>query len=535
MRHLRPVQVYGRIWFRLYRPSIDLSPTPPVRPVSGVWQIPAARKPSLLHPRVFRFLNEEYALVDPRDWDDPAVDKLWRYNLHYFDDLNAEDAESRYDWHKTLLSRWVFENKPGRGTGWEPYPTSLRIVNWIKWVLAGNDLPSECEHSLAVQTRWLSKRIEYHLLGNHLWANAKALVFAGVFYEGPEAAQWLSIGLRLLRRELKEQVLPDRGHFERSPMYHAIVLSDLLDLTQLATIYSDVLPYKNVKAWRGEIPRMLRWLAVMTHPDGGIALFNDTALGTAPRLFDLEAGARELGIAFDTRLSTPLYELPESGYVRLQKGPAVLITDVGNIGPDYLPGHGHADTLSFEMSLYGQRVIVDTGTSRYDVSDERLVQRGTRAHNTVQVDEEDSSEVWSSFRVARRAMPFDKTIREEAGFLTIECAHDGYKRLRGQPLHRRQWSIGDNRLQVRDRIEGRFSMAVARFYFHPDITVVEDEKNGTGILRLPKGEEVIWHVKGGCQSVLSSNYHPEFGLSMPNQYLEVVLNHNEAEVEFSWS
>src|SRR5262249_13815017 len=146
-------------------------------------------------------------------------EKLWRYNLHYFDDLNAYDAAQRQEWHCSLLSQWVCENTPGFGTGWEPYPTSLRMVNWIKWVLTGNRLPAECIQSLAVQARWLSQRLEIHLLGNHLLANAKALLFAGIFFDGAEADEWLVRGLRILEREVAEQVLPDGGHIERSPMY----------------------------------------------------------------------------------------------------------------------------------------------------------------------------------------------------------------------------------------------------------------------------------------------------------------------------
>jgi hypothetical protein len=56
-------------------------------------------------------------------------------------------------------------------------------------------MPSaECVHSLAVQARHLSRRLEYHLLGNHLFANAKALVFAGLFFQGDEADAWLADG-----------------------------------------------------------------------------------------------------------------------------------------------------------------------------------------------------------------------------------------------------------------------------------------------------------------------------------------------------
>ena len=142
--------------------------------------LPARRPISLVDHERFHFLNEIHDLSE-HDWDGDTLEKLWRYNLHYFDDLNAQDAATRKDWHRALLVRWVRENPPATGTGWEPYPTALRIVNWIKWSLAGNELPDECLESLAVQTRWLAKRLEIHLLGNHLFANAKALVFAGLF------------------------------------------------------------------------------------------------------------------------------------------------------------------------------------------------------------------------------------------------------------------------------------------------------------------------------------------------------------------
>ena len=533
IRHLRPVQIYGRLWFRLHHPLIDLSPAPPARILNAKAVLTGWRGSSLLFPMVFRFLNEEHELAGVDDWDNPSVGKLWRYNLHYFDDLTAEGAETRTKCHELML-RWVDEKPPGHGMGWEPYPTSLRMVNWIRWSLAGGILSPECMQSLAVQARWLSEKLEHHLLGNHLWANAKALVFAGMFFDGSEAVRWLTVGLKLLRRELQEQVLEDGGHFERSPMYHAIVLSDLLDLVELSVIYPDALPMNDVSAWREIIPRMLYWLAVMTNPDGKIALFNDAAFGIAPRLRDLEDGAKALGIVFDNYLEGPMHNLPETGYVRLQKGPAVVIADLGEIGPDYMPGHAHADTLSFEMSLYGQRVIVDTGTSRYDVSDERMMQRGTSAHNTVQVDEEDSSEVWSSFRVARRARPFDLTVRQDHNLLIIDASHDGYKRLNGSPVHRRHWSLSDRSLLIQDIIDGSFTNAVSRFHFHPDLMVVAEDNCEAGTLRLLHGEKIIWHAKGGGKSLVTSTYHPEFGLSIPNRCLNVEFEGNICEVKFTW-
>ncbi len=104
---------------------------------------------------------------------------------------------------------WIRANPPGHGDAWEPYPVSLRIVNWAKAWAGGMALPPEAIHSLAVQARWLMQRLEWHLLGNHLFANAKALVLAGLLFEGAEAQAWLDTGLAILAEQVPEQVLAE--------------------------------------------------------------------------------------------------------------------------------------------------------------------------------------------------------------------------------------------------------------------------------------------------------------------------------------
>ncbi len=93
-------------------------------------------------------------------WNDPAADKLWLYNLHYFDDLNAAGRDAREAWHRALMARWIAENPPGHGNGWEPYPLSLRARELDAWALAGHALPEAAVQSLAVQARWLTQRLE---------------------------------------------------------------------------------------------------------------------------------------------------------------------------------------------------------------------------------------------------------------------------------------------------------------------------------------------------------------------------------------
>src|SRR5205823_2685066 len=216
---------------------------------SAVFPLPPLREGSLVEENVFRFLNVERSLSDAADWNDPSADRLWLYNLHYFDDLNAAGRGRRRAWHERLIARWITENPPGFGAGWEPYPLSLRIVNWIKWEWSGFSLSDAAVHSLAVQARYLRGRLEYHLLGNHLLANAKALVFAGLFFEGDESRKWLDLGLGILESELTEQILADGGHFERSPMYHSIVFGDVLDLLAMSRVFPSVLPPRASERW----------------------------------------------------------------------------------------------------------------------------------------------------------------------------------------------------------------------------------------------------------------------------------------------
>jgi uncharacterized heparinase superfamily protein len=536
LRHLKPIQLYGRIRYRLVRPGVDLRPAAPLRSTNRrAWAKPAARRISLVGAERFCFLNETHNLVD-LGWDDPALEKLWRYNLHYFDDLNAQDALERTKWHRALLSRWVRDNPPGIGTGWEPYPTSLRIVNWIKWALGGNTLPPECVQSLAVQARWLSQRLEIHLLGNHLFANAKALVFAGVFFDGPVAEEWLKKGLSILEREVQEQVLSDGGHFERSPMYHALALEDVLDLINLSCVTPAYFGSALVERLPATVSRMLRWLRVMTHPDGKIALLNDAAFGIAPDYVVLTEYARRLAVPVEEGALGAIEALPDSGYVRLQNARAVVICDVAPVGPDYLPGHAHADTLSFELSLDGQRVLVNGGTSTYEPGPERQRQRGTAAHNTLAVDGQDSSEVWCGFRVARRARPFGVCWGEEDGGLWLRGAHDGYRRLPGCVIHHRRWVLHPNGLTIEDRVEGRFRKASLFLHVHPEVAVREDDRPGA-VFRLISGEggQVrLWADPPTDLSLARSTWHPEFGRSVGSTIFTASLRGESSVTRLSW-
>ena len=533
LRHLRPIQFYGRLYFRLITPQVCTDETKIELRPQGKWNEPARRLASLVGPGEFVFLNEWGSLTE-HGWDGPDKSKLWRYNQHYFDDLNAEQAASRIEWHKNLIRDWIASNPPSMGSGWESYPTSLRLVNWIKWSLTRGELPAYCLESMVIQARWLEKRIEWHLLGNHLFANAKALVFSGIYFSGSEADRWLNRGISILEREISEQILPDGGHFELSTMYHALIFEDLLDLCNLLECYKSNLPIQFVKlleSYKKATSKMLMWLDSMSHTDGELSFFNDAAFGIAPRSYELRQYATRLGIS-NLCLQGRSKDLAYSGYVRLESENVVALLDIASIGPDYLPGHAHADTLSFELSLYGQRLLVNTGTSCYQRGRERLYQRGTIAHNTVAISEENSSEVWSSFRVARRARPFNKKVDIDSLPMCVECSHDGYKRLDGSPTHTRSWILYRDKLVVEDTVDSPDLPAQARFYFHPAVDL--ETLGHEGLALLLGGQQAQWFVECGIAHYEDSEWFPEFGKSISNKCLVVDLVNGRSKIHWRW-
>lgn len=506
--HLRPVQIYGRIWHKLHRPRPDLRPAPPPRALPA-WRGPHLRKPSLIGEATLRLLGDERTIAAASDWQHVHPTALWMYNLHYFEDLDAPGE--RAAWQHALLDRWLAQNPPGVGIGWDAYPTSLRMVSWIRWLLRGNAPRPGMLASLAVQARWLSQRLEHHLLGNHLFVNAKALVFVGAFFSGPEADGWLREGHRLLARELAEQLLDDGGHFERSPMYHALILEDVLDLIALG----ELAPAAEIARLRDDATRMVAWLIAMTHPDGELSLVNDATGGVAASTAALVAYASSLGIAAP---SSRTADLAASGYTRLERDGAVLIADTGELGPSYLPAHGHADTLSFELSVRGRRILVDSGVSEYGTSAERVRQRGTAAHNTVVVDGYDSSEVWSGFRVGRRAHVHARAVTDTS----IRAEHDGYRRV----IHARAWRL-DRGLVITDELRGAGQHRVEpRFHFALDVQPVQLGPHtwslGNGI-EIELDPRCTWRLVDGT-------LHPAMGVTV---HAKVLAGSIETELPFA--
>jgi uncharacterized heparinase superfamily protein len=468
--------------------------------------------------QLFRFLSEINNIVEI-GWDNPSISKLWRYNLHYFEYLLQDNSDERYLASQIqIIDNWIDNNHFGKGTGWEPYPTSLRIINWTKWHWKTNLLSERGKISLWNQVRHLESRPEYHLLGNHLFINAKALFYACAFFKLNEETRIYKTAISIINEEINEQFLEDGAHFELSPMYHSLAMEDLLDLISI----SDQLPSNFPKEVIIEkFEKGMLWLQTMIYNNEELAHFNDCANGIAPKFSQLVNYAYELGI-LGPNLDVPKFIYHKSsGFFVFKDNDFHLITDFGKVGPDYLPGHAHADTLSFELSIKGHRVVVNSGTSVYGSTKERIRQRGTSAHSTVQIDNQDSSEVWSGFRVAKRAAPFDINVNYSMdGLMSFSGSHDGYKRNLGSPIHNREFIYSNSSWKINDQISGSGNQVVSRYFIHPDIEITKAEQE---FLLSKDGEPIVKLIIESPHDavICGSTYHDKFGSSMKNKCIQI--------------
>jgi uncharacterized heparinase superfamily protein len=538
LKYLKFTQVYHRVLKRFSHPKAHLV-IGECAVNHGNWIVQELYSQKFSNETEVEFLNHKGAVNSLNDWNSDKEEKLWLYNLHYFDDLNSFGSQSRRELQKHWVDKWIDETPAvNKGNGWESYTLSLRIVNWTKAFLSGLVTDEKTLNSLAQQADFLSQDLEKHLLGNHYFVNLKALMFAGCYFTGEEADTWVAIALKGYESELKEQVLSDGGSFELTPMYHAIMLTDLLDLYNLFNTFPSRVPDSAVLLTKQTIVKMFGWLHIMNLGDGKVSFFNDSAFGIAPENNTLREYATKLGFKIN-ELELPegalvCHNLQNSGYVSVKTVDMSLIADLAPVGPSYIPGHAHADSLSFEMSLAESRIFVNSGTSLYGMSNERLRQRGTSAHNTVVINSKNSSEVWSGFRVARRANIGNRVVGKVTPEQTVafSAAHNGYKKQGVNCIHHRTWNISLNTCEIKDYLQGEFDSSVGYLHLHPNVKVISCE-NDKCILN-SKDHEIELEVMGANLVLDESTWHPEFGVVIPSKKLTLRYKQPRVTYRIKW-
>lgn len=497
VRFLKLKQIYYRIYYvsrKKVRNLLRISY--PLQLESAPVQLKLA--PSLVSPKSFTsdktytFLNQSHSFQDEIDWNYHGYGKLWAYNLNYFDWLQQNElpvqtaVEQIHDY---------IEKSHSLKDGLEPFPISIRGINWIKFISYNGINDPLINNTLLAHYHILTKHLEYHLLGNHLLENGFSLLFGACFFGNQH---FFLKAKEILISELNEQILPDGAHFELSPMYHQIMLYRVLDCINVLKNNDlhkdDLLLFLEQKA-----AVMLGWLDKISFQSGHIPLFNDSANAIAPTTSELKKYAASLQIPS----SSPT--LSESGYRKKRSHNYECILDVGNIGPDYIPGHAHSDTFNFELYVRNIPLIVDTGTSTYTANSQRHSERSTSAHNTVMVNAKEQSEVWGGFRVANRA----KIIALNESDELISATHDGYKHMGA--YHTRTFDFRNGGIQINDIIGTSYPYgSTAYFHFHPERNpkLMNNSINAGDVTLMFSGE--ISNI-----TLASYNYAPMFNTLIP--------------------
>jgi uncharacterized heparinase superfamily protein len=552
-RYLKLSQLYWFIRRRIIKTQTTVQSLPDnILRRDWVWSLEStANDKQAIAAVEFCFLNvsRSYPLA-AIDWAPQDVNRLWRYNLHYFDfllDSRRTISEKNY-----LINDWIHKNPLGSEPAWEPYTASLRIVNWIKFLSHPQSTSGYADalRSLYQQVLWLEQNLELHILANHYFENLKSLLFAGVFFQGTDADRWKNLAVAELEEQLREQILPDGCHYERTPQYHCVILDDVLDLLELTNLASNLFYPRFVEQLKNIAKRMSVFLADILNPLGQYPLFNDSAFYDVAPLDILRRAEQLLGEALVVSSGAvaagrenAIVQHHAAGFYGYRAGNDWFMIDCGGIGPAYQPGHTHCDFLSYELMIGGIPLVVDTGVLEYEPGAMRHHVRSTAAHNTVQVDDVEQSEIWGEFRVARRARKRSAEIRRRPEGIVFEGSFIGFFAV-GEILHKRLVHIETDLTglpvawNIKDVVSGKGGHRLRSYiHLHPEITpVLQDEKlsfdyDGKSLACL------IVSPSNNANPIITieaSTYCPEFGRAVPSHVVMIEMQ-TELPTEFGYT
>jgi hypothetical protein len=460
LRHLQPKQILYQVIYRVLPHPRRKTGQPANWMKIALTDFPL--KPTSLEVREahwhFTFLNKsaEFNNSQP-DWTFQVHGMLWAYNLNYLDFLHQSSMIRPLG---ISLIRSFYDNVNKNNIGRQPYPTSLRIINLSKFIVQHQVYEAWLLSALVADLNALSRRLEFHLLANHLLENALAL-YVGSLLTRQEKT--LAKAKELLVDQLSVQILEDGMHFERSPMYHLIILERLLDALNFAKTAGDQLQHQLEFHARKMLCMAQNWLHLHRVP-----AFQDSAYDIALPLETLHSYGTSLLQDADSPKPTPL---TSSGYRCLEQNDLTIWLNVGEIAPAFQPAHAHSDELSYELFDNGKPVVVNTGTSTYEKNRRRFIERSSQSHNCVYFDGDNLSDVWSGFRVGYRArvrLDYDTSELVQANCQTY-----------GADIQRR-FQKNSNGIEIIDQILSRTNKkeASGAIHFHPHVQLrrISDNK-----------------------------------------------------------
>lgn len=474
----------------------------------------------------FSFLGRERGCGPTVDWGLPGgaeEDRLWAMNLHYFE---HSEALATADWAE-LVRQWIAAN-PGSmprpsWAAWNPFSLSIRLVSWLQQlVLRQSELEPQLADivagSAASQLRFLERRLETDIGGNHLFKNILALIWGSAALRCDDAGRWRSLGLRLLERELG-QFLADGVHFERSISYHAQVMGDLLSIRH--ALRGDVLAGRIDRA----ILKGVQAAVDLAHPDGLCALFGDSGLTMARSPDELERAAATMTGPMPSRRTDFAFE--DAGYFGVRDAAGLLVVDAGPLGPDALPGHAHGDMFSFEWSLDGERLIVDQGVFEYVAGTRRQASRSAWSHNTVAAPDADQGDFFGAFRLGRRCRLRSREHVVGDGRLQLQAEHSGFIGQAGA-RHQRRIEATPTAIRIEDRLSRPVKGACANLLLGPDVTVARNPDASLALVGARAKATLRCHADVRVENAV---WWPDMGVEVPTRRLRIPLSGAEGWFE----
>ena len=425
-------------------------------------------------------------------------------DLHGFDwlrDLRAVGGDTPRRRARALVSDWMDTYAAWHPDAWRPDILGRRVSAWLGQygffcASADDGFRARYLDSLTRQIRHLNRSLPGCADGESLFVAIKGLILGSVALPGRAAA--LNKGLRLFERQLRRQFLPDGGHVSRCPGTHAQVLRHIVDVRSALLAASRELPPSLINA----IDRAAPFLRMLRHNDGSLAMFNG-GQGVPEWFLDMllaQADAR----------GRPPARAPHSGYERITANRALLLIDTGQPAPPGLDATAHAGTLSFELSVGKERIIVNCGHHAAPGPWARA-SRTTAAHSTLVVDNTNSTAV-SDHGLGRGPENITTKREDSDGASWVEASHDGYRAPFGLTHIRRLYMSADGEdIRGQDPLKRTGDRSTAatfalRFHLHPLVQPLLAHDGSSVLLQLPSGGRWQFRASGGRLALGDSVY-----------------------------
>lgn len=236
--------------------------------------------------------------------------------------------------------------------------------------------------------------------------------------------------------------------------------------------------------------RLISFIRMMQHPDGGLALFNGAGFVTR----DLVAQVLQFGMGQSVRIE----RAPDAGFERIEDEHGLVIADAGVLPRPGFGSEAGAGALAFEFSTKSDRLIVNCGVPHSAEGAVAASYRQAVAHSTLLVDD------GPLVHLARRHNPLFGDVREPvssgspaaprhesgSGGTTLFLGHGGLLASKGISTERRLTLLANGGgLAGLDRFEEAAEDAPSRrvtlaFHLHPRVLPVPLSRRDAVVLRL---------------------------------------------------